>query len=107
MSPLKFEICVNSIAGVRAAREAGAERVELCGNLLEGGTTPSLGTILVARKVADIKIHVMIRPRGGDFLYDEDEVATDGSRHRLGEIGGRRRRRLRRARPATDASTAT
>jgi copper homeostasis protein len=76
VTALKFEICVDSIAGVRSAREAGAERVELCGNLLEGGTTPSLGMILVARKVADIKLHVMIRPRGGDFLYDEDEIAT-------------------------------
>ena len=74
--PLKFEVCVDSIAGVRAAREAGADRVELCANLLEGGITPSLGTILVARKVADIKLHVMIRPRGGDFFYDEDEIAT-------------------------------
>ena len=52
MTALKFEICVDSIAGVRSARDAGAERVELCGNLLEGGTTPSLGMILVARKVA-------------------------------------------------------
>jgi copper homeostasis protein len=76
VSALKFEICVDSIVGIRAAREAGAERVELCANLLEGGTTPSLGMILVARKVADIKLHVMIRPRGGDFLYDEDEIAT-------------------------------
>jgi copper homeostasis protein len=76
VSPFKFEVCVDSIAGIRAAREADAERVELCANLLEGGTTPSLGTILVARKVADIKLHVMIRPRGGDFLYDEDEIAT-------------------------------
>jgi copper homeostasis protein len=73
---IKFEVCVDSIAGVRAAREAGADRVELCANLLEGGVTPSLGTILVARKVADIKLHVMIRPRGGDFCYDEDEIAT-------------------------------
>ncbi len=76
VNPLKFEVCVDSIAGIRAAREAGAERVELCADLLEGGTTPSLGTILVARKLADIKLHVMIRPRGGDFLYDEDEIAT-------------------------------
>jgi copper homeostasis protein len=76
LSSLRFEICVDSVAGVRAAREAGADRVELCADLLEGGITPSLGTILVARKVADITINVMIRPRGGDFLYDEDEVAT-------------------------------
>ena len=73
---VKFEVCVDSIGGVRAARDAGADRVELCANLLEGGITPSLGMILVARKVADIKLHVMIRPRGGDFCYDEDEIAT-------------------------------
>jgi copper homeostasis protein len=73
---LVFEICVDSVAGVRAAAEAGADRVELCADLLEGGITPSLGTILVARKVLDIKLHVIIRPRGGDFLYDEDEIAA-------------------------------
>ncbi len=76
MSELTFEICVDSVAGVRAARDAGADRVELCADLLEGGITPSLGTILVARKIADIKLHVIIRPRGGDFLYDEDELAA-------------------------------
>jgi copper homeostasis protein len=76
LSKLVFEICVESVAGVRAAREAGADRVELCADLLEGGITPSLGTILVARKIADITLHVMIRPRGGDFLYDEDEIAA-------------------------------
>jgi copper homeostasis protein len=76
LSDLVFEICVDSVAGVRAAAEAGADRVELCADLLEGGITPSLGTILVARKVLDIKVNVMIRPRGGDFLYDEDEVAA-------------------------------
>ena len=74
--PLKFEICVDSVAGVRAARDAGADRVELCASLIEGGTTPSLGTILVARKYADVRLHVMIRPRGGDFLYDADEIAA-------------------------------
>jgi copper homeostasis protein len=73
---LRFEICVDSVAGVLAAREAGADRVELCASLIEGGITPSLGTILVARKVADIGIHAMIRPRGGDFLHDADEIAT-------------------------------
>lgn len=73
---LKFEVCVDSVAGVSAAREAGADRVELCASLIEGGITPSLGAILVARKLADITVHVMIRPRGGDFLYDTDEVAA-------------------------------
>jgi copper homeostasis protein len=70
-----YEICVDSVAGVRAARVAGAHRVELCANLLEGGTTPSRGMIREARKIAGIGLNVMIRPRGGDFLFDGDEVA--------------------------------
>src|SRR5579871_2601145 len=71
---MRFEICVDSIAGVKAAYEAGADRVELCANLLEGGTTPSLGAIRRARAVKGLRLHVMIRPRGGDFLYSDDEV---------------------------------
>jgi copper homeostasis protein len=67
------EICVDSVAGVRAARTAGADRVELCGDLLEGGTTPSCGMIRQARGIAGIGLNVMIRPRGGDFLFDDDE----------------------------------
>ena len=70
---MKFEICLDSVAGVRAGVDAGADRVELCANLLEGGTTPSLGLIRRARAVPGIAMHVMIRPRGGDFLYDDDE----------------------------------
>ncbi len=70
-----FEICLDSVDGVRAAHEAGAARVELCANLLEGGTTPSLGLVRQARTVAGIGLHVIIRPRGGDFLYDDDEFA--------------------------------
>ena len=69
LSGVIYEICVDSVAGVRAARDAGAQRVELCANLLEGGTTPSLGLIRAARKIAGIGLHVIIRPRGGDFLF--------------------------------------
>jgi copper homeostasis protein len=70
-----FEICVDAVAGVRAAKAAGAQRVELCGDLMEGGTTPSRGMMRRARTIAGIGLHVMIRPRGGDFLFDDDEFA--------------------------------
>ncbi|MCB1489069.1 MAG: copper homeostasis protein CutC, partial [Bauldia sp.] len=76
MSDIKYEICVDSIRGVVAARDAGAARVELCAGLIEGGTTPSLGTILVAREVQNIGVHVIIRPRGGDFLYGVEELVA-------------------------------
>jgi copper homeostasis protein len=70
------EICVDSVAGVRSARAAGAHRVELCADLLEGGITPSRGMIRAARRIEGLKLHVIVRPRGGDFLYDEDEFAA-------------------------------
>ena len=73
---MKFEICVDSVAGVRAATAAGADRVELCADLFEGGITPSLGMIRRARTVAGIGLHVIIRPRGGDFVFDDDETAA-------------------------------
>jgi copper homeostasis protein len=70
-----YEICVDSAAGVRAAKSAGADRVELCADLLEGGITPSRGMMRQARVTADIGLHVIVRPRGGDFLFDDDEFA--------------------------------
>jgi copper homeostasis protein len=71
-----FEICVDSPEGVIAARDGQADRVELCDNLYEGGTTPSIGAIKMARRVGGIKLHVIIRPRGGDFLYSDVEFET-------------------------------
>jgi copper homeostasis protein len=76
---LIFEICVDSVEGVRAARAAGATRVELCASLLEGGITPSRGMIRQARTVPGIKLHVIIRPRGGDFLFNDAEFAAMAS----------------------------
>lgn len=71
---VQIEVCVESLAGVVAAARAGADRVELCAALSEGGLTPSAGTIAAAREVAGIGLVVLVRPRGGDFLYDEREL---------------------------------
>lgn len=71
-----IEICVDSPEGVIAARDGWADRVELCDNLFEGGTTPSIGSVKMARRVGGIKLHVIIRPRGGDFLYSDVEFDT-------------------------------
>ena len=68
-----IEACVNSAISAIEAQKGGADRVELCETLHDGGTTPSAGSILFARKNLHIGLFVMIRPRGGDFLYSDDE----------------------------------
>ncbi|WP_407572036.1 copper homeostasis protein CutC [Deinococcus altitudinis] len=70
------EVCVESIDAVVTAQDHGADRVELCASLPEGGLTPSLGVIRGALEVARVPVHVMIRPRGGDFLYSDSEYAS-------------------------------
>lgn len=75
---VRYEICLDSAAGVAEAAAAGADRVELCADLLEGGITPSAGMIAQAVAAAEdrLRVHVLIRPRGGDFVYGRREVAA-------------------------------
>lgn len=74
MKNYTFEVCANSVESCLAAQAGGANRVELCTGIPEGGTTPSYGDIAVARELLkETRLHVIIRPRGGDFLYSPIE----------------------------------
>jgi copper homeostasis protein len=73
---ITIEVCVENTDGLVAAQRAGADRVELCASLLEGGLTPSWGMIEEAKRLATIPFHVIVRPRGGDFLYTDIEFAA-------------------------------
>lgn len=68
------EVCAFSLESCIAAELGGAKRIELCASLYEGGTTPSAGLIQMVKQKTSIEIHAMIRPRGGDFFYSEDEI---------------------------------
>jgi copper homeostasis protein len=69
----KLEICSDTIESALIAQKAGADRIELCTALAEGGTTPSYASILVSKEQLEIPVHVLVRPRRGDFLYSNDE----------------------------------
>lgn len=72
-----IEICANSVQSCVEAEAGGATRVELCAAIPEGGTTPSYGEIKTAQELTShIAIHVIIRPRGGDFLYTPAEIQS-------------------------------
>ena len=69
-----LEVCVDSVESAMNAKEGGADRIELCGDLVVGGVTPSLALYERIREKVDIPIHVLLRPRFGDFLYSEEEM---------------------------------
>jgi copper homeostasis protein len=73
---VRAEVCVDTVAGAIAAQEAGADRIELCGALATGGLTPSAGLLDEALAATRIPVHVLVRPRDGDFVYDRHEVSA-------------------------------
>lgn len=80
MNPLPnssiVEVCAFSLESCIAAEKGGAKRIELCNSIHEGGTTPSAGLIQLAKQRVSIEIYAMIRPRGGDFCYSNDEISV-------------------------------
>lgn len=73
---IKCELCAYSVEACRCAARLGVDRVELCASPSEGGVTPSLASIEAASAIEELDVSVMIRPRGGDFLYSESEFET-------------------------------
>ena len=75
MPPL-IEVCVDSLDSALTAQALGADRLELCANLPIGGTTPSPGLLRLARERVSLPLHVLVRPRGADFVYSPAEIET-------------------------------
>ena len=72
--PVLVEACVDSVVSAVAAERGGAARLELCDNLFDGGTTPSAGMISAVKAAVKIPVFVIVRPRGGGFVYSSDEI---------------------------------
>lgn len=73
MKKFTLEVCVDSVESALAAKRGGADRLELCSNLIIGGTTPTSALFEEIRNISDIRTHVLIRPRFGDFCYSDYE----------------------------------
>lgn len=73
---IEMEVCAHSVSSAMEAERGGAVRVEFCASLTEGGTTPSYGEIAMAKRLLNIEVFPIIRPRGGDFLYSDIEFET-------------------------------
>jgi copper homeostasis protein len=74
MQEMIFELCAETIEACLAARDGGAHRIELCSGLSEGGITPSHGLIANAVERSGLPVHVLVRPRGGNFVYMPSEI---------------------------------
>ena len=88
---ITLEVCVDNAAGLAAALAGGADRIELCSALDTGGLTPSFGLLRAGIGQPEVPVVAMIRPRGGDFCFDEAEIQL-----MLDDIDASRRRRLAR-----------
>lgn len=76
VSKCLFEVCVDSLESARNADKGGADRLELCSSLSLGGLTPTVGLVRAVKAHINIPAFAMIRPRDGDFAYDEDELVV-------------------------------
>ena len=73
--PYTLEVCVDSVASALAAKRGGADRLELCADLIIGGTTPSLALVRQVKAETGLPVRALLRPRFGDFCYDRYELA--------------------------------